>query len=271
MIQYPKAKINLGLYVTEKRSDGYHNLETIMIPIDWVDVLELMPNETDGIHCTVSGLIETVGEENSCTQAYQLLAEKYELPSVQMHLHKQIPTGAGLGGGSSDAASALNMLNEMFTLHIDDATLENYAAQLGADNAFFIREGAKYCTGIGDVMEDLPRLNLAMHLVVVNPGIHVSTAEAYAGVTPQTPNVDLKELWLKGPESWSKTMQNDFELSVFKSHPEIEKLKNMMYQLGATYAAMSGSGSTVFGLFKEAIEVPELPSHYQVHQSILSL
>lgn len=257
MITFPNAKINLGLNIVEKRPDGYHNLETIFYPINLQDALEVnrMENSQVPYKLRVSGTsIEGTPEENLVIKAYNLLREKYALAPVDIHLYKHIPMGAGLGGGSADCAFMIKVLNEKFRLGLSIEEMENYAARLGADCAFFIQNQPVFATGIGNVFERI-RLSLANYkLVLVKPDISVSTKEAYAHVQPKHPEVSLKEIVQQPVETWASCMKNDFEDSVFQLYPEIAAIKDKMYDLGAVYASMSGSGSAVFGIFKEAIE-----------------
>ena len=257
MITFPNAKINLGLNIVEKRPDGYHNLETIFYPINLQDALEVnrMENSQVPYKLRVSGTaIEGTPEENLVIKAYNLLREKYALAPVDIHLYKHIPMGAGLGGGSADCAFMINVLNETFRLGLSIEEMENYAARLGADCAFFIQNQPVFATGIGNVFERI-RLSLANYkLVLVKPDISVSTKEAYAHIQPKHPEVSLKEIVQQPVETWASCMKNDFEDSVFQLYPEIAAIKDKMYDLGAVYASMSGSGSAVFGIFKEAIE-----------------
>ncbi|MCD7815388.1 MAG: 4-(cytidine 5'-diphospho)-2-C-methyl-D-erythritol kinase [Bacteroides sp.] len=257
MITFPNAKINLGLNIVEKRPDGYHNLETIFYPINLQDALEVnrMENSQVPYKLRVSGTsIEGTPEENLVIKAYNLLREKYALAPVDIHLYKHIPMGAGLGGGSADCAFMIKVLNEKFRLGLSIEEMENYAARLGADCAFFIQNQPVFATGIGNVFERI-RLSLANYkLVLVKPDISESTKEAYAHVQPKHPEVSLKEIVQQPVETWASCMKNDFEDSVFQLYPEIAAIKDKMYDLGAVYASMSGSGSAVFGIFKEAIE-----------------
>lgn len=257
MITFPNAKINLGLNIVEKRPDGYHNLETIFYPINLQDALEVnrMENSQVPYKLRVSGTaIEGSPEENLVVKAYNLLREKYELAPVDIHLYKHIPMGAGLGGGSADGAFMIKVLNEKFRLGLSIEEMESYAAQLGADCAFFIQNQPVFATGIGNVFERI-RLSLASYrLVLVKPNISVSTKEAYANIQPKRPEVSLKEIVQQPVETWATCMKNDFEDNVFKLYPEIAAIKDKMYDLGAVYASMSGSGSAVFGLFKAKIE-----------------
>lgn len=257
MITFPNAKINLGLNIVEKRPDGYHNLETIFYPINLQDALEVnrMENAQTPYKLRVSGTaIEGTPEENLVVKAYNLLRKKYDLAPIDIHLYKHIPMGAGLGGGSSDCAFMIKVLNEKFRLGLSIEEMESYASRLGADCAFFIQNQPVFATGIGNVFERI-RLSLANYrLVLVKPDISVSTKEAYAHIRPKRPEVSLKEIAQQPVETWASCMKNDFEDSVFQLYPEIAAIKDKMYDLGAVYASMSGSGSAVFGIFKEAIE-----------------
>ncbi len=236
----------MGLHIVSKRADGYHELETIFYPIDWCDVLEIVPSDEQQF--TSSGLA-IPGKGNLCLDAYHLLKADFDISAVHIHLHKVIPIGAGLGGGSSDAAFTLKGLNELFDLKLSNEQLRAYAVQLGADCPFFVENKPMLATGIGEVLSPI-ELDLSnYHLAIVKPDIHVSTAEAYSSVVPNQPTHSLADLIRQPIADWQ--VQNDFEKSVFAQYPEVEKLKQSLYEKGAVYAAMSGSGSAVFGLFKE--------------------
>ena len=254
MISFPPAKINLGLSILEKRKDGYHELETCMLPIPFYDILEILPAIEFSFLQT--GLkIPGASGDNLCEKAFRLLQEKYAIPNVMMHLRKQIPMGAGLGGGPSDAAYVLSGLNELFQLQLSDEILENLAAELGSDCPFFIKNEAQMARGRG---EKLTPMNLTLkgyYLVLLNPGIHVGTKEAYAGVTPSYKEKSLEVLLENPISAWQDLIVNDFESSIFVNHPKIAELKNELLKSGAIYASMSGSGSSVFGLFKQEIEL----------------
>ncbi|MEL6535441.1 MAG: 4-(cytidine 5'-diphospho)-2-C-methyl-D-erythritol kinase [Bacteroidota bacterium] len=269
MLSFPNAKINLGLFITRKRRDGFHEIESVFYPVPWRDALEII--EADKTKFTSSGLsIPGDPKDNLVLKAYELLRKDFQLEPVQIHLHKIIPMGAGLGGGSADAAFALQMVNELFQLYLDDSFLEEYAARLGSDCPFFVSNKPVLATGRGTDFTDIS-LNLSgTHLVLVNPGIHVGTKEAYANVKPKAAPANLKEVVENQPiAEWKDLVHNDFEDSIFPNHPELAQLKETMYESGATYAAMTGSGSTVFGLFDAAASIPELPSHYQIWQGTL--
>ncbi len=254
MIVFPNAKINLGLNVVSKRPDGYHNLETIFVPIPLSDILEIThwKDGSSAYQWSCSGIeIDTPPESNIIIKALQLIKQDFEIPPIQIHLHKHIPFGAGLGGGSADAAFMLKLLNNAFELNISNTQLVGYAAKLGADCPFFIHNQPAYATGIGDKLSPI-ELNLkGYYLTLIKPNIHVSTIEAYSGITPQASNSDLNKDILKPVSEWKHCVKNDFEHSVFSKHPTIKEIKDQLYKLGAEYASMSGSGSTVFGLFKD--------------------
>ena len=252
MLTFPNAKINLGLNVVERRTDGYHNIETVFYPVGLCDVLELMPSDTCMDYSFSSSGIELGGdpEDNLIVKAYRLLRSDYQFPAVDISLVKQIPFGAGLGGGSSDAAFMLKGLNELFELKITKRKLEKYAAMLGADCPVFIKNKPVFASGIGNVFTSIKISLKGYFLLLVKPDIHVSTPEAYSLVVPEIPQTSLFEL-IQGPVTgWKDTIKNDFEKSVFEIYPEIQSIKNQLYEMGAVYASMSGSGSSVYGIFK---------------------
>lgn len=257
MITFPNAKINLGLNIIEKRPDGYHNLETIFYPIHLQDALEVTRREQNDAPYTlhVKGTaIEGKPEDNLVVRAYELLKKDHDIPPVDIHLFKHIPTGAGLGGGSSDCAFMIKLLNEKFRLALSLEEMEDYAARLGADCAFFIRNQPVFATGIGNIFEPV-RLSLSgYYLVLVRPDIFVSTRDAFAHITPRRPEVSLKDIICQPVETWKDSMKNDFEDGVFQKYPEIAAIKDELYDLGAVYASMSGSGSSVYGIFRQPVE-----------------
>ena len=249
----PNCKINLGLHVVGKRSDGYHNLETIFVPVhSFCDELVIEP--TPDSHTTMhqDGItLDNAPDDNLCIRAYRLLHGEFGIPPVSIRLTKHIPFGAGLGGGSSDAAFTLKMLNEMFALGLSSSDLEQRAARLGADCAFFIQNRPAYATGIGDQLEPLD-LDMTPYRIIVEipPAEHVSTREAYAGLLLQdAARPDLRQAVRQPVANWRTLIVNDFECSVFPAHPAIAALKDDMYRRGALYASMTGSGAAVFGLF----------------------
>jgi len=241
---FPNAKINIGLNIVSKREDGYHNLETIFYPIGWKDVLEIIPSSSPGFCCTG---IAVDGGENLCEKALKLLKAEYDIPDVFIHLHKNIPTGAGLGGGSSDAAFTLMGLNQQFNLGISNEELKSYALRLGADCPFFIKNTPSFAGGIG---EELVPVNLDLkgyYLVVVKSDIFVSSSEAFSGVTPKQSSISLIDEIQKPLSDWR--LKNDFEDSIFEHHPKLSAIKNILSGAGATYTSMSGSGSSIYGIF----------------------
>ncbi|MDB5221486.1 MAG: 4-(cytidine 5-diphospho)-2-C-methyl-D-erythritol kinase [Chitinophagaceae bacterium] len=251
MISFPNCKINLGLNIIRKREDGFHDLETVFLPVPFTDVLEIIAS--DKIEFAVTGF-HVDANDNLCIKAYNLLKKDFpELPAIKMHLHKAIPLGAGLGGGSSDAAFTLQLLNEKFKLNLKTEQLLDYALQLGSDGPFFILNKPCFATGRGEILQPI-NIDLTNYkLLLVNPGIHINTKWAFTKITPQQPKASIKEIITQPLETWKDKLQNDFEVPVFAEYPEIEKLKNDLYMQGALYASMSGSGSTIFGIFsKEA-------------------
>ncbi|KAA9333606.1 4-(cytidine 5'-diphospho)-2-C-methyl-D-erythritol kinase [Adhaeribacter soli] len=253
MIAFPNAKLNIGLNITERRPDGFHNLESVFYPVKWCDALEILPAEETVF--TSSGIpIPGSSESNLCLKAYGQLQADFDLPPVKMHLHKNIPIGAGVGGGSSDAAFALKMLDELFALNIGRERLEDYARQLGSDCAFFIHNKPVFAKEKGDVFEPVA-LDLGQYTcLVVYPDLHITTAEAYGKIKPKPAEVSLREAIQNGITTWQKTITNDFETALFSTYLVLPQLKAQLYQSGALYASMTGSGSAVFGIFEN--EVP---------------
>jgi 4-diphosphocytidyl-2-C-methyl-D-erythritol kinase len=269
MIVFPNCKINLGLHILRKRADGYHDLETVFYPLPLFDALEVIQNPSYSgkeIELNVTGVpVDGTFESNICYKAYRLLKNDFpSLPAIQMHLHKAIPIGAGLGGGSADGAFALKLLNEKFRLGLNSEQLISFALQLGSDCPFFILNKPAYATGRGEKLEEV-NLDLSSYkLVVVNPGIHINTGWAFDQLQPKEDGASLKEVIKLPPEQWQEHLYNDFEKPVFTHYPEISKIMDDLYAAGAVYSAMSGSGSTVFGLFKEPVSLPSFPEHYFV-------
>ena len=256
MIVFPNCKINLGLHILRKRADGYHDLETVFYPVRFTDILELIPDRSTNdqpVTYSQSGLeIQGNPLDNLCVKAYQLLKKDYQaLPPVKMHLHKVIPTGAGLGGGSADAAFSLQLLNDYFKLELSTDQLLHYALSLGSDCPFFILNKPAYATGRGELLKPVSVDLTGYTLVIINPGIHVPTAKAFAGIRPALPEKSLKEIIAQPVSSWAEELVNDFEKPIFYQYPEIAAIKDELYRAGAVYASMSGSGSTVYGLFTD--------------------
>jgi len=267
MVIFPNAKINIGLNVTERRADGYHNLETIFYPVKINDVLEIIP--ADELSFESSGL-EIPGrlEDNLCIKAYHLMKKDHDLPPVKIHLHKNIPIGAGLGGGSSDAAFFIKLVDQQFNLKLSIDQMQGYARKLGADCAFFIESKPVFAFELGDEFETI-RLDLSKYkIVLVMPPAHVSTAEAYRGVKPAPVKTTLYELIDLPIAQWKKHIKNDFEESVFKNHIMIRGVKAALYQAGALFASMSGSGASVFGIFETLPDLKHLEEDNQVFYDI---
>jgi len=265
MLVFPNAKLNIGLNITGKRADGYHDIESVFLPIGYSDVLELLPGNAAETSLKMTGLpIDGATTSNLIWKAWQLLAERYNIAPVQLHLHKTIPMGAGLGGGSADGAFALILLNNFFKLGLDDATLESLALELGSDCPFFIRNTPQLVTGRGEVMEPF-ELDLAGYwLALLSPEIHIGTREAYANVQPGQPSYSLTEALQQPVAEWRNVVENQFERSVFPNHPQLQKLKQQLYKAGALYASMTGSGSSMYGIFKREpmLEDHDLPRHW---------
>lgn len=259
MITFPCAKINLGLNIVEKRADGYHNLETVFYPIPLYDALEIkhmgeeFPSLVDCDLKVTGNIVDCNEADNLVIKAYNLLAKDYKLPRVHAHLFKYIPSQAGLGGGSSDAAYMIRLIDERFRLNIGKAEMERYAAKLGADCAFFISSEPVFATGIGNVFSPIKGIKETLkgyYITIIKPNVAVSTKEAYANIIPHKPKICCCDIIKQPIETWRDLLVNDFEESVFKLHPEVENIKNKLYEQGAIYAAMSGSGSSLFAIFK---------------------
>lgn len=257
MILYPNCKINLGLNIVSRRSDGYHNLETIFYPVPLCDELEV--NRADKLSLGIEGfLIDGDIEKNLVVKAFRLLEKDFSIAPVAIRLKKNIPFGAGLGGGSSDAAYMLMALNEMFALELDSEGLEGYASLLGADCPFFIRNTPVFAEGIGNVFSSTDVSLKGKYLLLVKPEVSVPTAEAYRHVVPRQPDSPLRDIASYPLKDWKDRVVNDFEASVFRLYPLVGEIKERLYSLGAIYASMSGSGSSVFGIFDCEIPVSSL-------------
>ena len=286
MVSFPNAKINIGLHITERRSDGFHNIESCFVPVGWSDVLEIIPAQkldfsSSGI--SIPGDIST----NLCVKAYELLRKDFDLPPVQIHLHKVVPIGAGLGGGSADAAFTLKLLNEIGDLGLGTEDLENYARKLGSDCAFFIQNRPIFCYDKGDQFKDiefyLPEsLKLSgrfpensinsfntLFIVLVYPNLHISTAEAYSGVRPEKRSANFSEILQQKPNFWCNDIKNDFEAHLFVKYPVLGQIKSQLYEQGAAYASMTGSGSTVYGIFEKPVDLTEYFENYLIWQGNL--
>ena len=250
MILFPPAKINLGLNVLHKREDGFHEISTCMYPISLFDVLEILPMEKFQFHQT--GLkVDVESNDNLVVQAFKLIQQNFDTPNVYIHLRKQIPMGAGLGGGSADASYTLRALNELFSLKLKVGELQDMSAQLGSDCPFFISDSAQIATGRGELLTPVSLDLKGYFLKIINPSIHIGTAEAYNGVHFSDNILAIEEVIMEDPKMWNERLYNSFESSVFTKYPEIKLLKNQLYVEGAIYASMTGSGSTLYGLFRD--------------------
>lgn len=249
MVTFPNCKINLGLNILRKRPDGYHDLESVFYPVPLCDILEITENskETELINTGLG--VECDMEKNLCYKAYSLLKNDFDLPPVRIHLHKIIPFGAGLGGGSSDAAYTIKLLNDFFALNLSISQMKNYAAQVGSDCAFFIESKPALATSRGEILKSLSFSLAQYRILLIKPQIHISTAEAYSGITPKIPEIKIEEIIQTPINEWKLHLKNDFEKHLFEKHAELGWIKEELYKAGAIYASMSGSGSTVFGLF----------------------
>jgi 4-diphosphocytidyl-2-C-methyl-D-erythritol kinase len=275
MIYFPNAKVNLGLRVTSRREDGYHDLDTVFFPVPLNDVLEVITQSVttaDAVTFTHSG-IPIPGDESSnlCIKAYQLLKKDHPtLPPILLHLHKHIPMGAGLGGGSSDGAFMLKLLNDKYKLGLGEDQLQAYALQLGSDCPFFIINQPVQATGRGEIMQPIKCSLSSKTMVLVCPGIHVSTADAFRKIT-LSPNAPSCDSIVERPiQEWKEKLINDFEAPVFSAFPEIAIIKEKLYDAGAVYASMTGTGSTVYGIFETSPAIKNLfPAHYQLESILL--
>lgn len=274
MLSFPNCKINLGLRIVSKRTDGYHDIETVMYPVkNLCDILEILPYDCEDIDFSVTGMtVDGPSEDNICIKAYRAVQREYpQVKGVYMHLHKAIPMGAGLGGGSSDAAFVIRGLSDLFGLGLSMAQMERLASEVGSDVPFFIKNVPAIATGRGECLEEYPHLLGGYQLVLVKPEISVGTAEAYAGVAPYRSEIRLSEALVRCPiGEWKTGIVNDFEASVFTRYPVIARIKADLYRLGADYASMSGSGSAVFGIFDREADVDlSCFSGMFVHREIL--
>lgn len=261
MVLFPNAKINIGLNIVSKRHDGYHNLETLFYPVQWRDVLEVIPSQQ--FKFSYSG-IEINSSQNICEQAFYLMKNEFNLSNVHIHLHKNIPIGAGLGGGSSDAAFTLMALNEMFDLNLTKIKLKEYALNLGADCPFFIDNRPSIATGVGEILSPVELDLSGYHLLIVKPSVFVSTSDAFSNIVPQQSEISIIEEIKKPISQWN--LSNDFEYGIFDKYPEISNIKKQLDEAGALFSSMSGSGSSVFAFFdyKPNLQLNEHTWHYQL-------
>lgn len=255
MVSFPPCKINLGLHVTSKRADGYHDIATCFYTVPWNDILEIVPAKD--FKFSMSGdPVPGAAADNLCMRAYHLLNQEFDLKPVAIHLMKNIPIGAGLGGGSADGAHTLRILNAIFNLGIPHDKLKGYASQLGSDCAFFLENGPMMGAGRGDLLTPVSVSLKGKFLIIVKPEAHVSTARAYAGVTPRTPDHNLRDVLESKPlKEWKSLVKNDFEETLFREFPIIEAIHQKLYAFGAVYASMSGSGSAVYGIFENETDL----------------
>lgn len=266
MVSFPNCKINLGLNILRKRPDGYHDLESVFYPISLSDILEITENQHKTELINTGLEIECPMDKNLCYKAYELLKKKFDLPHVRIHLHKIIPFGAGLGGGSSDAAYTIKLLNELFALNLSVAKMQKYAAMTGSDCAFFINNIPAIATGRGEILKKTD-LNLSHYkILLIKPNIHISTAEAYSGIKPSMPEISIEEVIKKPLADWKFLLKNDFETHLFTKYSELAAIKETLYSSEAIYAAMSGSGSTVFGIYPKDFNTTKVKSILEKHE-----
>ncbi|MBK7173414.1 MAG: 4-(cytidine 5'-diphospho)-2-C-methyl-D-erythritol kinase [Bacteroidales bacterium] len=270
MIRFPHCKINLGLHILEKLPDGYHRIETLFYPVPLTDILEIIPSTSGQTTLAVTG-IELPGkaEDNICFKAWQLLHQDFNIPTVDIYLHKLIPTGAGLGGGSSDASMTLLMLDELFSLSLTEMQLHTYALRLGMDCPFFLQNQPAIGSNKGEVLTPHSLDLKGKYLVLVKPDIHVSTADAYSGVKPLQHPYNIANLIARPLNDWKSILVNDFEPSVFIKYPMIGEVKDQLYSAGALYASMSGSGSAVFAIFNEVPKIDEMFGNCFVWKAVM--
>lgn len=265
MLCFPNAKINLGLFVTEKRADGFHNIESIFLPTPFCDVLEIIPHDHQDIHFSMLGkTIPGDANDNLIVRAFRLFQQHTACRGVEATLLKHIPTGAGLGGGSANAAFMLNALNNLFETNIAANTLEQWASELGSDCPFFIQNKPAFVTGRGEHLEHIACSLQGMHIALIHPGIHIPTPWAFQHITPRPAPLDLRQAIHTPTSEWQSCITNDFEAAAMQAHPQIGEIKHILLQAGAVYASMSGSGSAVFGLFDHSPRLPEMPPHWTV-------
>lgn len=254
------CKINIGLHILRRRDDGYHDLSTVMYPVVGLyDVVGVESTDGDEVVFCSSGIeIDCATEDNICVKAARLMQQRYGVGGVKISLTKNIPFGAGLGGGSADGTAVIMAIDELYGLQLSEALLIDCAAALGSDTAFFVRNTPQLCTGRGEVMTPISLSLPEMWIVLIKPDVHISTREAYSGVVPHLPATPLEQLILKSIEQWQELIANDFERSIFSAHPELAAIKAHLLEQGAIYAAMSGSGSTIYGLFETEEEARKL-------------
>ncbi len=263
MIVFPHCKINLGLQITAKRTDGFHDLSTLFYPISLADCLEIIPSANGQMSFTSSGIaLPDDGLPNLCEKAWEQMNKQFAIPAVHIHLHKSVPAGAGLGGGSADAAFTLNVLNNLFETGIEKEKLVNIATTLGSDCAFFMENKPCIASGRGEILKPVSLSLKDYYLAVVVPPIHISTKEAFAAIKPRKPAYSIEEVMNEPVSAWKQVLSNDFEEGVFNLYPQAKQIKSKLYDLGATYASMSGSGSALYGIFSEESSARDLKKHF---------
>ncbi len=269
MLSFPNAKINIGLFITEKRADGYHNLETLFFPVPMHDILEIVPSKDREDKLTLSGLsVPGSQSDNLVLKAVQLLRHDYDFPVVKMHLHKMIPTGAGMGGGSSDAVVCLQNINKQFELKISEEKLHQYALQLGSDCPFFLKNTPQFAQGRGELLTDVSLSLKGKYLLCLFPGIHISTAQSFANIQVANPPFHLKQINEIQFGEWKAHITNDFETNAFRLFPELAMWKEKLYNSGAVFALMSGSGSSLYGIFEN---LPDLNAFKAANLKLLKI
>jgi len=272
MVIFPKAKINIGLRIIEKRSDGFHNLQTIFYPVCLCDAIEFIVPEVflrEDVLQVTGIMTSQTPASNLVMKAIKRIRESGNIPFLKVHLHKAIPMGAGLGGGSSDASGIIKSLNRHFNLEISDEKLKEISLELGSDCPFFIDSVPAYAERRGEYLTLIKPLSEGYHLIIVNPGIHINTKEAYSNCSPKLPDTNLKDLYNLEITEWKDLIINDFEESIFRIYPQIADLKKSLYDMGAVYSSMSGSGSTVYGIFKMKPVVPSFLSNLVIYSGDL--
>jgi len=274
MIQFPHCKINLGLSILEKRKDGFHNLETVFYPVGLKDIIEITPlsNPTQEVTFSSSGIAVPGNDaDNLCVKAYQLLKKDHShLPSIQMHLHKAIPMGAGLGGGSSDATAVIKILNKLFTLELSEDALLQYTAQLGSDCPFFLHEQPCHATGRGEILNPISLSLKDYQIVLIYPTISISTAWAFQQIQPAFKEKNILDIIQQPISTWKQDLINDFESPILAAHPILQSIKTELYEKGAMYASMSGSGSSFFGIFEQSTTIPSFSFSAQMKVDFIS-
>jgi len=269
MLQFSNSKINLGLYIVNKRDDGFHNIETIFYPINLKDAIEIVETDQNFAFTNSGIVVDSKTEDNLIYKAYKLLKDNYNLPNVKIHLHKIIPFGAGLGGGSANAANTIILLNKMFDLKLTENQQIDYVKKLGSDCAFFIKNKPVYAFEKGDKFETID-LDLSDYkIVLIKPAFGINTKQAYSNVKIEKPNFELKQIIKLPINEWKTELFNNFEYNIFKLYPELNNLKQMFYDKGAIYASMSGSGSSVFGIFEKNLKIDFENKNYFMWQGNL--